>query len=341
MADSQALTDHAVRKGVTPTTACPMFGRPLPEAATEDAVHSVESHGLTEIGSARERNEDDFLILPLPLHSGSDPAPGAGRRGGLLHRTAFLLAVADGLGGAREGARASTIALCALRDAAKESLAARDAPEGSETGLVGVLKRAVLLGHHEIEKEARRRPGQAGLGTTLTAALVAWPRVFVVHVGDTRCYVHRGSRLRRVTADHTLAQRLIDLGLVSPDRLPNPLGRNVLWNSLGGGASEPRPQLRAGRLQWGDGILLASDGLTDSLSDRELRRLVRAGGPAPEICRRLIEAAGAHGGRDDRTVVYARFRRRSWGERIRRTLGSGAFLRRWTGLGRADGFARE
>jgi PPM family protein phosphatase len=267
------------------------------DGGTENLFHQIECHAASEIGAARPVNEDQYLLVPLtPSTPGADPA--------------YLFAVADGLGGAPAGDRASLIATRTLFRALREPW--------SDPG--EALKKAVLRCQSEIDAHAERHPERAGMATTLTAALVLWPTVFIVHVGDSRCYALRPSRADRITVDHTIAQRMAGIGVIRPENVRGSPWRNVLSNVIGGKSPDVIPELFTTTLGWGDALLLATDGVTDALKDEEILALARERGTAETVCRRLLRTAEERGGKDDRTVVYARFGRSPAWRKLREIL---------------------
>ncbi|HLF94645.1 MAG TPA: protein phosphatase 2C domain-containing protein [Planctomycetota bacterium] len=272
-----------------------------------------ECHGVTEVGSARAVNEDEFVILPLfhALQGVVAPSPG---------RPATLMAVADGVGGAPAGERASTIVIETLRRHVKALLPRLALPGSLGNETAGILRWIATECQREVEEDLKDHPELAGMGTTLTAALVMWPRMFGVHVGHSRCYLLRRARLERLTVDHTVSQRLADLGALPPSRVRSSPWRNTLWNVIGGSTSGIVPQIFERDLQCGDTLLLTTDGVTETLSDEELRRLMAEGGTAEAMCRRLTQTAQTRGGRDDRTAVCARFGPSTLWHRIREVL---------------------
>jgi protein phosphatase len=206
--------------------------------------------------------------------------------------------VADGLGGAHGGEVASRIAV----DVVRRELTRWPSP-GDPTARVA-LRRAFQAAGQALEETALRRPELASFGTTLTAALVAWPDLWVAHVGDSRAYLWRDGRLERLTRDHTMAERLREEGLVLPEQKV-PSWESVLWNALGPSGGETQVEERHERLVAGDRLLLCSDGLTRHLGDDDLgERLARSVRPRP-LCDELVAAANRAGGEDNITVVVA------------------------------------
>ena len=146
------------------------------------------------------------------------------------------------------------------------------------------------------------------MGTTLTMAYVVWPRLYVVHAGDSRCYLFRGGRLEQITTDHTMAQQLVERGVLTPEEAQESRLSHVLWNCLGGNSHELQPEVHKAGLTLGDTLLLCTDGLTGPLRDQDLIETLQHDLPAQETCQRLVSAANSAGGPDNITVVVARFR---------------------------------
>lgn len=270
----------------------------------------MDCYGVTDVGVERENNEDQFLIADLKksmqLHQTSL---------GLDHQTRLygssqgrLLVVADGMGGAADGERASAIAVDSLTHYVLNTL---DwffrLDEQREHDFLDELKAALeecQAGiQHEVETVARR----AGMGTTLTMAYIIWPRMYVVHVGDTRCYLHHRGRLKQLTTDHTVAQQLEDEGTMNHDEAENSHWQHVLWNVVGGDSSDIEPEVHMAQLTIGDSILLCSDGLTGCVSDEALREALESDQSAKQVAEGLVGNALDAGAPDNVTVVVARF----------------------------------
>jgi protein phosphatase len=201
-----------------------VLGRSDGVAGSEQLFHQIECHATSEIGTARPVNQDQYLLAPLtPSSPETDPA--------------YLFAVADGLGGAPAGDRASLIATRTLFRTLREPW----------TDPGDTLKRAVLRCQHEIDAHGERHPERAGMATTLTAALVLWPKVYIVHVGDSRCYALRPSRAERITVDHSIAQRMAGIGVISQDQVPRSRWKNVLSNVIGRHAGAVHDDASVGR----------------------------------------------------------------------------------------------
>ncbi len=275
-------------------------------------VH-IDAAGLTHVGRVRKTNEDAYLIATLQrsmlVHDASPAASGwfTGQSAGTM------LVVADGMGGQGGGDVASRVAVSAVVNHLLNCMPwatthALDSGVPTHTpSLPGVrdqLASALVEGDSTV-KTTGARSGTPQMGTTLTMAFVVWPIAYIAHVGDTRCYLHRDGELRRLTTDHTLAQRLAE---VSPDAIDETSRlHHVLWNSLGASQDLPQPEIQKLTLQTEDALLLCSDGVTKHLNDSDLARLMTGSVTAEQRCAILTERAIAAGGTDNVTAVVASF----------------------------------
>jgi protein phosphatase len=271
----------------------------------------VDWHGLTDTGQVRGNNQDQFLIADLNksilIHQTSLMIDDGSRWFGGPRNS--LMLVADGMGGHAAGERASTIAVdkvilyilntmpCFFR-----------LEQQAEEELKDELTYALHKCHESIRAEGAASPMRMGMGTTLTMAYTLWPRFYVVHVGDSRCYVLRRSSLKQITTDHTLAQEMVDRGALKPDQADESPLSSVLWNTLGGESNELTTDVYKGELQPGDTMLLCTDGLTGHVTDVEITEILGKAKSAEEACKILVNAANEAGGSDNITVVVARYR---------------------------------
>jgi PPM family protein phosphatase len=270
----------------------------------------MDCFGLTDAGNVRPVNEDQFLIADL-------------NKSMLIHQTSLshedhtrlfggsqgkLLLVADGVGGEAGGQRASALAVETLARHVLNAMPWFSRLDEGHPDPDEELRSALEACQHRVEAAAVRDPGRGRMGTTLTMAYLLWPRLYVVHAGDTRCYLMRGGRLEQVTTDHTVAQKLVDQGQLAPEQAEGSRWSHVLYKCVGGGQHELDPDVYKATLQVGDSLLLCSDGLTNVVSDAQVRDVLAAEGSAAEACRRLVDLAKAGGGPDNITVVVAHFR---------------------------------
>lgn len=225
---------------------------------------------LSHVGLVRTGNEDSGFIGPT------------------------CMLVADGVGGAAAGEVASATAAYVV------SALAMAAPDSDPFAL---LASGVQLAQEQVALGVRREPERAGMATTLSAVATDGERFAIVHLGDSRGYVFREGRLTRVTHDHTLVQRLVDQGSLAEQDVPFHPWRSVVTRTVNGEVVE-QGDLDELHLRLGDRILLASDGLTDLVTEDEIEQVLgRLSDDA--AAEALLDLALAVGGRDNVTCVLA------------------------------------
>jgi len=274
-------------------------------------IGKLDCYGLSDIGQVRKANEDQFLISDLVksllIHHTSLSHEDHTRLFG--NSQGQLLLVADGMGGHAAGKQASTIAVQSLTRYVLNTM-----PwffrlnESLESDRKEELVSALEECQRSIEVAAEGSAANRGMGTTLTMAYVIWPRLYIVHVGDSRCYLFRQARLEQITTDHTVAQQYVEHGALTPEQARESRWSHVLWNCVGGGSSSLKPEVYKATLEVGDTLLLCTDGLSGPVSDQRISALLQEDRGAQETCRRLVSLANEGGGKDNITVVVARFR---------------------------------
>ena len=229
-----------------------------------------EAH-KTDTGRQRQANEDSYFAK----------AP--------------LFAVADGMGGAQAGEVASRIAAGAFERGTVND----------EAPAEGQLERIAQRANREIHKLAQEDSSRAGMGTTLTAALVRDDEVALSHVGDSRAYVLRGGQLKRLTKDHSLVEELRRQGRLTEEQAEEHPQRSIITRALG-----PEPSVNVDTMTFpardGDVFLLCSDGLTTMVSDDEIREILTNARSLRSAVGKLVDAANRGGGRDNITAVAFR-----------------------------------
>lgn len=208
-----------------------------------------------------------------------------------------LLVVADGVGGNVGGALASALAVDTVRDSV---------PDGVTASPEACLRQAVEAANVRLGQTAAAGPGLAGMATTLTAVALSGGRLAVAHVGDTRAYLVRDGRLRRLTRDQTVVQSLVDAGVVDLEQARTHPLRSVLIGALHG-ADGDTVHLETSTVDArpGDRLLVCSDGLSGVVEPELLERiLVEEAGPAA-AAQRLVRAALAAGTHDNVTAAVA------------------------------------
>ena len=244
----------------------------------------------TDRGHVRLVNEDAFVAANLTRKERSSMPRWTGRIE--VGDRGALLAVADGLGGAEAGELASALVVSSLTSA----LEAADERRDSQGKLAGAVKDA----HDTVWGEASAR--SIKMGATLTALYVRGTAAYVAEVGDSRAYLIRAGRMTQLTKDQSYVQMLVDSGVVRADDAESLPFRNVILQAMG---HQPRLAVALGRLELRrrDCLLLCSDGLSNELSDGEVRALVLGSPDLVLATDRLVELANGRGGRDNVTVV--------------------------------------
>jgi serine/threonine protein phosphatase PrpC len=146
------------------------------------------------------------------------------------------------------------------------------------------------------------------MATTLTLFLSIWPQAYLLQVGDSRCYLLRDGELTQITRDQTMAQEMVDLGIMRPDQVAGTRLEHTLTSSIGG--SQSQPTVTRVDMNWGHVVLLCSDGLTRHVSDDRIREVLRSMTSAEQACETLLQEALNGGGTDNITVVVGRAVRR-------------------------------
>ena len=263
----------------------------------------LDVFGMTDVGKVRKRNEDQFLICSLHkrmnVHSTSLPSMDLLPLSG--ERMTLLTLVADGVGGHAGGDKASRLATETIARYITHSMQCYYTRDPYEDEFLDQLHNTVMQCHEDLIAEASKNPESVGMATTLTLLLEMWPKGYIVQVGDSRCYRLRGDRLIQITRDQTLAQDLIDEGVVTPSKAD--AWSHVLSSAMGG--AEANPVIYKIDLSWDDVVLLCSDGLIAHVTDDEIHNELSHMESAEQVGRKLVSMALDRGGRDNITVVVA------------------------------------
>ena len=196
---------------------------------------SIECAGATDIGQKRAINQDHFLIADLHknLHVCDSSVP-FGQSELYGQTMGKLMLVADGMGGTKAGEIASQMAIQAMAEHLLNSMHWLFCPKEPEIEqFVEDLKAGAIRSHDAVRCNGESNPERRGMGTTLTVAYLLWPMMYVLHVGDSRCYILRDKHIQRLTKDQTLAQVLFDTGQLSEADLAVSPYHNVLVSAIG------------------------------------------------------------------------------------------------------------
>jgi protein phosphatase len=267
--------------------------------------------GVTDRGLKRENNQDAFFIGRLSksilVGANSLDLTVDSRLFGEIR--GYLMLVADGMGGHAGGAKASRMAIDFLIDRLLNNVHwfLRFSPE-AEADFVKSLQALLVETHHQIQAEGRRDQSVSGMGTTLTMTYTVWPNLYVLHAGDSRCYLIRDGYVEQLTNDHTMARRLVEAGGIHPKDAVNSRWSNVLWNVLGGKSQEEiQAEVRQVKLHPGDRLMLCTDGLHRYVDNDVILKTLDDCESCEEACRLFVRIANDAGGEDNITVIVAQF----------------------------------
>jgi PPM family protein phosphatase len=280
---------------------------PEPQRATSVLI---DCFGVTDRGRVRPANEDQYLIADVEgsMLIQQTSLAHEDRSRWFAGAQGKLLVVADGMGGHAAGERASTIAVDALTEYVLHTLPwFFGVSRAREDDMLGVLGAAMNACQQKIEQESAKNGELQGMGTTLTMAYIIWPRMYVVHAGDSRCYLVRGGRITQLTTDHTVAEQFVEQGALTPEQAQKSRYSHVLYNCIGGGTADLQPEVRKATLEVGDTLLLCTDGLSKYVKDDDLVASVTKQGNAESRCRDLLKQALDAGGADNITAIVASF----------------------------------
>ncbi len=245
---------------------------------------SFEARGITDVGQRRDHNEDAYLV---------DDELG-------------LFIVADGMGGHAGGDTASRLAVETIQKKVRRAKEEHPSAFGVDGGvedspLPDILREAVVAASAVIFRAAQADSGLAGMGTTVTAALVHGRTAFIAHVGDSRCYLVREERIYQVSEDHSLVNEQLKAGAISAEEARSSRFRNIITRSVG---FEPDVQvdLMGLELEGDDVLVICCDGLSNLVDDPEILHIVEESAldVAPG---RLVALANDRGGDDNITVI--------------------------------------
>ena len=237
--------------------------------------------GLTDPGCIRSQNQDAYHLEQLD-------------------RNTLLCVVCDGMGGAKSGNVASTLAVDVFTQEVKRTwVSGMDAEKIDQ-----MLRGAVKLANFTVYDQAQQFEEFSGMGTTLVAALIHGKNVTVVNVGDSRAYHVDADGVRQITVDHSLVQMMVARGELTPEQAKHYPGKNLITRAIG---TEPVADcdLFHKRVSSGDCLLLCTDGLSNLLDEQEILFEVVHGLNKQQCCQRLLDIAKNRGAPDNVTSVLA------------------------------------
>jgi protein phosphatase len=278
--------------------------RRMPETPRKPYDDEIDVYGLTHPGKVRQTNEDQFLLASIHKRirvlSTSLPVEEVSAR---EDRLAFIAMVADGVGGLDSGEEASATALEAVMHYVTESMDCYYHAQSGTDEFTHALTAAAMRAHEAVKARAAAKGGRP-MATTLTIYMGVWPTYYLVQVGDSRYYVFKDGALRQVSRDQTVAQDLVDRGVLTPDAAARTKLAHVLSSAIGG--DEALPVVTRLDSDWDIAHLICSDGLTKHVSDARIAEVLGAMTSAKQAAEQLLQDALDGGGSDNITIVVGR-----------------------------------
>jgi protein phosphatase len=248
----------------------------------------------TDVGVQRELDEDAFMTQELRIALSG------------VYINAGIYVVADGMGGHAAGEVASTMAVRAAATSIADQLVelASDEQGIDDERLKTLVTTAVEQANVAVVQEAQRRKND--MGTTMTLALVVGDRCIIGNVGDSRTYLFRGGQLQRISKDHSLVMRLVDVGQITEDEIYTHPHRSAILRSLG-----EKPNVETDlfplRIEPDDALFLCSDGQWEMVRNPRMGEVIATVDDPQAVCEQLVDEANANGGEDNITAVLVRF----------------------------------
>jgi len=267
----------------------------------------IDVWGLTHIGKVRQTNQDHFFQGSLTRGvTVENTSLGSSFAASVpLERLASLAVVADGVGSTPGGEQAARVAIQALVKEVSRSFHDAQYAEATDPDVFSrLLHDAALACHESLLARAEQEPERGQFATALTLFLGLWPHAYLLQVGDTRCYVYQDGHLAQISRDQTVAQHLVEQGIMSRTKAENSRWAHVLSSAIGG--EEAAPVVTRFARNWGAVILLCSDGLTKHVSDPKIQERIESMTGSRQLCEALQQDALDAGGTDNITVVVGR-----------------------------------
>jgi serine/threonine protein phosphatase PrpC len=277
-----------------------------PTAEARPNLSDIEAWGVTHPGKVRSDNHDHFIVGQL-ARGVSVFATSLRHEGRIMYpeRLASIAVVADGVGSRGGGGEAARTAVDELvRTVSRSFHAAEMADSEGPEAFSRLLHDGALACHEALLERGEREGSERHFATTVTFFLGLWPHAYLLQVGDSRCYVFREGELTQISRDQTLAQDLVDQGIMTRTVAEKSRWANVLSSAIGGGSAEP-VVTRVVR-DWGTVVLLCSDGLTKHVPDELIRERLANMTGSRQVAQQLLQDALDDGGTDNITVVVGR-----------------------------------
>lgn len=240
----------------------------------------------SDIGKVRKNNED-FVDVKIITREDDDSKIG-------------IFALADGMGGHNKGEVASAMAVKGIIEHLGDNLESQDIIKIDY--LDDIIKKAYYDVNLNIYNKSIEDKSFSGMGTTLVTAIIYNDDMYVANVGDSRCYIFREGEIKRVTTDHSLVQDLVEMNIISEEEAMTHPIRNQITRAIGTSEIVAVDIFRE-KLQSGDKILLATDGLTGCVLDENIKKLMADEKEIELLSKDLIDYANETSGRDNVSVI--------------------------------------
>ena len=244
---------------------------------------ALEISGATDAGLTRDHNED---------YIGFDKQSG-------------IAVLADGMGGHQAGEVASRMAVEEVLNELKDVVTDQSSRSITSSQMLGFVSNTILSSNRKIYEASVSSSSQNGMGTTVVATVLKGSRLYAGHVGDSRLYLLRNRKIRRITKDHSLVQDLIDKGFYTEEEAKEAAINHVVTRALGTSA-EVEVDILQQDAEKNDLFLLCSDGLSDMLPDPVIEQVLCRPASLDDKASKLVELANLYGGKDNISVILIR-----------------------------------
>ena len=243
----------------------------------------MRSFGATHVGLVRKINEDSFYCQEKYEYS-----------------KPYICMIADGMGGHNAGEVASTMAVTEVKGFLKKAI--KNSVGYGIEDYENLVREAFLFANKCIYNSSMKNKERLGMGTTLTLALIVENNLIIGHVGDSRMYIIKNGCLSKVTEDHSYVAELIKNGTIKPEEANHHPQKNLITRALGTSRTI-EVDVKKVAIEYGDFILMCTDGLSNMLSDDEILSTATSEREIQSVCHELVDKANLNGGLDNVTVI--------------------------------------
>ena len=263
----------------------------------------IDVFALSHTGKVRKENQDRFLLATINkrVNIVSCNLDEAERMAHGDERLAYLAMVADGVGGGTGGSTASAATVETIMQYVNDSLMVFYSAKSDEAGFTELLQAAAMRAHEAVLQRRAEQGVTGTMATTLTLFFSMWPTYYLLQLGDSRYYLWRDGKLRQVTRDQTMAQDLVDEGVLTRAAAAKTPMASVLSSAIG--ADTTNPVVTRLQADWLNVHLLCSDGLTRHVSDERIAEVLGSMTSARQACEQLLQDALDGGGSDNITII--------------------------------------